>query len=449
MADDITLDAGTGGAKVATDDDGTRHWPYTKVTFGANNTQTIVGSISSNPLPVALSDTDNAVLDNIQTAVQLIDDAIYVDDADWTDGSSKHMLVGGLFETSPQTITAGDVGPIQVTANGYIIVSVNGTVVLGAGTAEIGKLAAGTAEIGKLAAGVAEIGNVKNSGTFVVQVDGAALTALQLIDDAIYADDADWSDGTSKHMLVGGLYQLSPQTITDGDVGPFQVTSNGFVIVSVNGTVTVSGTGTFTVDGSATTQPVSAASLPLPSGASTSANQDTGNSTLSSIQTAVEIIDNVVYTHDAAGGTAVGNMIMAQRDDEVGSTATTDSDGDAQVLTTNKFGQLKTTQLSDQTSEVKYAVINAASGDNEIVAAAGVGVKIVVLNVMLIAGGTTDCRFESAAGGTALTGIMKLTAQSGFAPGYCPVGHFQTGDNAALSLECTGDIDGWLVYVEV
>lgn len=46
-------------------------------------------------------------------------------------------------------------------------------------------LPAGTNEIGKLAAGVAEIGNVKNSGTFVVQEDGAALTSLQLLDNAV------------------------------------------------------------------------------------------------------------------------------------------------------------------------------------------------------------------------------------------------------------------------
>ena len=49
-------------------------------------------------------------------------------------------------------------------------------------------------------------------------------------EDAVYADDADWTDGSSKHMLVGGLYQSSPQSITDGDVGPLQVNSNGNLI---------------------------------------------------------------------------------------------------------------------------------------------------------------------------------------------------------------------------
>ena len=54
--------------------------------------------------------------------------------------------------------------------------------------------------------------------------------------DSIYVDDADWTDGTSKHTLVGGLYQSSPQSITDGDVGPFQVDVNGRLGVALSPT---------------------------------------------------------------------------------------------------------------------------------------------------------------------------------------------------------------------
>ena len=54
--------------------------------------------------------------------------------------------------------------------------------------------------------------------------------------DAVYVDDADWSDGSSKHMLVGGLYQSTPQSITDGDVGPLQVNANGNLIVDLSAT---------------------------------------------------------------------------------------------------------------------------------------------------------------------------------------------------------------------
>ncbi len=64
------------------------------------------------------------------------------------------------------------------------------------------------------------------SGLYV-DVQGAGLTALQLIDDAVYVDDADWTDNTSKHLLVGGVYQSTPHTVTDGDVTPFLTDENG------------------------------------------------------------------------------------------------------------------------------------------------------------------------------------------------------------------------------
>lgn len=50
MADNVTLNAGSGGAVIATDDDGTAHHQYVKLEFGADNTQTKV--TSSVGLPV-------------------------------------------------------------------------------------------------------------------------------------------------------------------------------------------------------------------------------------------------------------------------------------------------------------------------------------------------------------------------------------------------------------
>lgn len=100
---------------------------------------------------------------------------------------------------------------------------------------------------------------------------------------------------------------------------------------------------------------------------------------------------------------------------------------------------------------VKRAIIDhAGSGDNELVAAVS-GKKIRVHDVVLISSGTVTVRFESGAGGTALTGQMQLTAQTGFAPGFSPVGHFETAAGAALNLELSGavSVDGWLVYQEV
>lgn len=99
----------------------------------------------------------------------------------------------------------------------------------------------------------------------------------------------------------------------------------------------------------------------------------------------------------------------------------------------------------------KFAVIHHnTNGDNTIIAAVA-GKKIRVLDIVIIAAGTTTVRFESGAGGTALTGQMSLVAQSGLAPGFCPVGHFETAAGSLLNLELSAAVfvDGWIVYVEV
>ena len=106
---------------------------------------------------------------------------------------------------------------------------------------------------------------------------------------------------------------------------------------------------------------------------------------------------------------------------------------------------------TDSVQRCKRAVIDAASiGDNTLVAAV-TGKKIRVYQVVLIAGGTTTVRFESAAGGTALTGQLNLVANVGFSTGWCPAGHFQTlaGELLNLELSAAVTVDGWLIYAEV
>jgi hypothetical protein len=100
----------------------------------------------------------------------------------------------------------------------------------------------------------------------------------------------------------------------------------------------------------------------------------------------------------------------------------------------------------------KYAVIDAAiSGDNTIVAAVSAK-KIRVLALHLTMTGTlVTIRFESGAGGTALTGQMQPLAGSGITMPFNPVGWFETAAAALLNMELSGaqSVDGCLVYVEV
>jgi hypothetical protein len=67
------------------------------------------------------------------------------------------------------------------------------------------RLSDGAAAITTLPVSLASVPShaVTNAGTFATQVDGSALTALQLIDDPVFVDDAAFTVGTSKVMATG------------------------------------------------------------------------------------------------------------------------------------------------------------------------------------------------------------------------------------------------------
>lgn len=297
--------------------------------------------------------TDDVNMAAIKTAVELIDDAIYIDDADWTATTSKHILAGGIFQSTPGTITDGDTGPLRLTTNGYAITQKGGknsvvdtansstTPLAGGATfigtamntlnyslitisvfadqdsaadglsvewssdgtnwdnfdrfdisASVGKIFSfgppakfarvvytngGTiqgafrletilridnqpssshriadsivgqddAELGKVViTGLAPDTTFKNilstnAGALKISIEDINGVVLPISSESIYVDDADWTALTSSHTLSGGIFQSSPGTITDGDTGPFRVTTNGFLLTANAGTFVV------------------------------------------------------------------------------------------------------------------------------------------------------------------------------------------------------------------
>lgn len=101
---------------------------------------------------------------------------------------------------------------------------------------------------------------------------------------------------------------------------------------------------------------------------------------------------------------------------------------------------------------IKYAVISASlSGDNTIVAAVA-DKRFRVIAVALMAAGAVNARFESAAGGTALTGLFYPAANGGFVLPANPYGWFETSAiNQLLNLELSGAVavGGCIVYQEI
>lgn len=74
---------------------------------------------------------------------------------------------------------------------------------------------------------------VTNAGTFVVQENGAALTALQLLDNTIVVDDAAFTPGTSSVSMAGFLAdETATDSVNEGDAGAARMTLDRKVIIT-------------------------------------------------------------------------------------------------------------------------------------------------------------------------------------------------------------------------
>jgi hypothetical protein len=153
-------------------------------------------------------------------------------------GTAIAAFGAGAVGATVQRVTLGSDDPAVAllgTAGGLVVnlgvnndVTVTGTVDLGvtdnAVLDAIAASVAGTLTVGSHA--------VTNAGTFAVQVDGAALTALQLIDDVVFADDAAFTHATSKGIVAMGTYQSSPNALDDNDAGAILLDSSHRVVVA-------------------------------------------------------------------------------------------------------------------------------------------------------------------------------------------------------------------------
>ena len=107
--------------------------------------------------------------------------------------------------------------------------------------------------------------------------------------------------------------------------------------------------------------------------------------------------------------------------------------------------------LDDCSGPLFEVIDDATSGNNTIVAAV-TGKKIRVLSYAIVPAADVVVRFESGAGGTALTGQMTLLAQDGVVSQElsvdCQHGCFETASGALLNLELSGavSVDGHLTY---
>lgn len=162
------------------------------------------------------------------------------DDAAFTAASGSGTPIMG-FATA-DTVDSGDVGVLAMDTSRRLKIAVDAA--LPAGTNNIGDVdvltvptdpfganadaASATGSISAKLRYIASTGiPVTNAGTFATQESGAALTALQLIDDAIVADDAAFTPATTKVMMAGFEYDdTTPDSVNEGDAGAARMSAN-------------------------------------------------------------------------------------------------------------------------------------------------------------------------------------------------------------------------------
>jgi hypothetical protein len=238
----ITLPAtgsGTATPPVATDTVSGEHYQRVKLDIGADGATSAV--TSGNPLPVsaaslplpsgaataakqpALGTAGTASADVISVQGVASMTALKVDGSAVTQPVSAAALPlpSGAATSANQTTLIGHVDGIEGLLT-TVAAAVAGTEV------QVDVLTMPTVTVAAHA--------VTNAGTFAVQESGAALTALQLIDDAVATlGTTTYTEAASKGLTVGAVRRDADTTLVDttNEVGPLQMDANGRLKVEV------------------------------------------------------------------------------------------------------------------------------------------------------------------------------------------------------------------------
>lgn len=120
---------------------------------------------------------------------------------------------------------------------------------------------------------------------------------------------------------------------------------------------------------------------------------------------------------------------------------------------TSSANPIPVTTSVDPSIEIKRAIISAATSGNNTLVAGVASKKIALLGCVLIVSGDVDVRFESAANGAALSGVMSLAVDgNGFVLPISDIGKpwlkTVAGELLNLELSASVQVSGFLVYYE-
>jgi hypothetical protein len=264
MADNVETNSGSGGAIVATDDVGGFHYQRIKVCWGADGSAN--DTSSGAPLPVTVVSTTALTPGTAAANLGKAEDAAHS-----TGDTGVAALAVRRDTPAVGSGTDGDYSTLNVDASGYLYTLDKNSAALLTAAEAIQASVGGTLAVGSH--------EVTNAGTFAVQATIAAgATTIAKAEDAAHS-----SGDVGVPAMSVRQDTAAALAGTDADYQPLITDANGRLHVNVGNTVTVAShavtnAGTFAVQaaqsGTWNIGDVSG-TVSLPTGAATSAKQDT------------------------------------------------------------------------------------------------------------------------------------------------------------------------------
>jgi hypothetical protein len=240
--------------------------------------------------------------------------------------------------------------------------------------------------------GVSTLAEQQSQTTHLATIAGDTTdieTAVELLDDTVATlGTTTYTEATTKGLVIGAVRRDADTTLADttNEIAPLQVDANGRLKVEAFSGETLPVSGTITANLAAGTNNigdvdilsiaagdnnignvdiasiaagdnnignVDVVSSALPTGAATAANQSTANTALSAIQTATELLDDVVKAEDAAAqANDKGIPALVVRSDGGGTLV--GADGDYTNMQVDSSGNLRVTDTvsNDHLSDI-------------------------------------------------------------------------------------------------
>lgn len=242
----ITLNPGVGGAKSATYlDSGNRHHQEVVIQTQAS-TNNPVSVSEDNPLPIVVTGTPAVTISGTPAVTVSGLQTVAGNIASGVADSGNPVKVGGVYNSSPITVSTGQRADLQTDVNGYLKVNIAAGAAAGGTSSSVGSADPSVAT----AAGFSDGTNLRLARVFDADTGGGTqyIQGVQLRASGsggsteigvaaaplvIGGAAAAASAQSGNPVPIGGVYVTTPPTYTNGQMGIAQLDASGNLKVNV------------------------------------------------------------------------------------------------------------------------------------------------------------------------------------------------------------------------